>query len=320
MKAKLLSFTEVTVPPPPYRKSTKSGIVEDEKGKRYLVRIEDEHYPILKPGMEGTVEKKVTDFGEFNIFTPKMEKKEVSKVAVITGASRGIGKAIALELAKRGFNIVMNAFHDPPEEGVKAIEEIKKGGREVLFIKGDVSKYDVAETMVKEAVEKLGRVDVLVNNAGLNIDKLLVNMAPDQWQRVIDVDLTGTYNCIRAVLPYMIKQGGGNILNVSSMSAIDGATGQANYAAAKGGVNALTKVVALEYAQYNILCNAILPGFIRTRMTDAMPSGLARDRISKIPLGRKGEPEEVAKLVAFLVTEGTYMTGQLINISAGEYV
>lgn len=320
MKAKLLSFTEVTVPPPPYKKSTKSGIVEDEKGKRHLVRIEDEHYSLLKLGMEGTVEKRKTDFGEFNIFTPKLEKKEVTKVALITGASRGIGKAIALELAKRGFNIVMNAFHDLPEGGVKAMEEIKKGGREAIFIKGDVSKYEEVEKMVKETVDKLGRLDVLVNNAGMNIDKLLVNLTPEQWQRVIDVDLTGTFNCTKAALPHMIQQGGGNIVNVSSMSGIDGATGQANYAAAKGGVNALTKVIALEYAQYNVICNAILPGFIRTRMTDAMPQGLIRDRLMKVPLGRRGEPEEVAKLVAFLVTEGTYMTGQLINISAGEYV
>lgn len=321
MKAKLISYTDVTVPTPPYKKSTKSGIVEDEKGKRQLVMIEDEHYNILKVGMEGRIEKRITDFGEFNFFVPEIkEKKKVSKVALITGASRGIGKAIALELAKRGFNIVMNAFHDLPDEGVKAMEEIKKGGREAVFIRADVSKYEEVEKMVKETVEKLGRVDVLVNNAGMNIDKLLVNMAPEQWQRVIDVDLTGTYNCTRAVLPYMIQQGGGNIVNVSSMSAIDGATGQANYAAAKGGVNSFTKTVALEYAQYNVLCNAVLPGCIKTRMTDAMPYGMLRDRLSKIPLGRRGEPEEVAKLVAFLVTEGNYITGQLINISAGEYV
>jgi NAD(P)-dependent dehydrogenase (short-subunit alcohol dehydrogenase family) len=320
MKVRLISYTDVTVPTPPYRKSTKSGIVEDEEGKRHLVRIEDEHYSILKVGMEGRIEKRVTDFGEFNFFIPEVEKKEISKVAIVTGASRGIGRAIALELARRGFNIVMNAMHDLPAEGVEAMEQIKKCGREVIFIKADVSKYEEVEKMVKETVEKLGRVDVLVNNAGINIDKLLVNMTPQDWQRVIDVDLTGTYNCTRAVLPYMIKQGGGRIVNVSSMSAIDGATGQANYAAAKGGVNSFTKTVAMEYAQYNILCNAVLPGCIRTRMTDAMPPGMLRDRLSKIPLGRRGEPEEVAKLVAFLVTEGDYITGQLININAGEYI
>jgi NAD(P)-dependent dehydrogenase (short-subunit alcohol dehydrogenase family) len=174
--------------------------------------------------------------------------------------------------------------------------------------------------MVKEVVDKLGRIDVLVNNAGINIDKLLVNMTPEQWQRVIDIDLTGTYNCTRAALPQMIQQGGGRVVNVSSMSALDGAVGQANYAAAKGGVISFTKVIAKEYAQYNVLCNAITPGFIRTRMTDAMPPGLFRDRLARNPLGRRGDPEEVAKLVRFLVTEGSYITGQVIGINAGEYV
>lgn len=320
MKAKLISYTDVTVPTPPYKKSTKSGIVEDEKGKRQLVRIEDEHYNILKVGMEGRIEKRVTDFGEFNFFVPEIkEKKEVSKVALITGATRGIGKAIALELARKGFNIVINDL-ELPDEGAEAINEIKKGGREAIFIKADISKYEEVEKMVKEAVEKLGRMDVLINNAGINIDRLLINMTPEQWQKVIDVDLTGTYNCTKAVLPHMMQQGGGRIVNVSSMSALDGAMGQANYAAAKGGVVSLTKTIAMEYAQYNILCNAIAPGCIRTRMTDAMPPGMLRERVSQIPLGRRGEPEEVAKLVVFLVTEGNYITGQLINISAGEYI
>jgi len=320
MKSKLISYTDVTVPTPPYKKSTKSGIVEDEKGKRQLVGIDDEHYNILKIGMEGRIEKRVTDFGEFNFFVPEIkEKKEVSKVALITGATRGIGKAIALELARKGFNIVINDL-ELQDEGAEAINEIKKGGREAIFIKADISKYEEVEKMVKEAVEKLGRMDVLVNNAGINIDRLLINMTPEQWQKVIDVDLTGTYNCTKAALPHMMQQGGGRIVNVSSMSALDGAIGQANYAAAKGGVVSLTKTIAMEYAQYNILCNAIAPGCIRTRMTDAMPPGMLRERVSQIPLGRRGEPEEVAKLVVFLVTEGNYITGQLINISAGEYI
>lgn len=320
MKAKLISYTDVTVPTPPYKKSTKSGIVEDEKGKRQLVGIDDEHYNILKIGMEGRIEKRVTDFGEFNFFVPEIkEKKEVSKVALITGATRGIGKAIALELARKGFNIVINDL-ELQDEGAEAINEIKKGGREAIFIKADISKYEEVEKMVKEAVEKLGRMDVLINNAGINIDRLLINMTPEQWQKVIDVDLTGTYNCTKAVLPHMMQQGGGRIVNVSSMSALDGAMGQANYAAAKGGVVSLTKTTAMEYAQYNILCNAIAPGCIKTRMTDAMPPGMLRERVSQIPLGRRGEPEEVAKLVVFLVTEGNYITGQLINISAGEYI
>ncbi len=319
MKAKLISYTNVTIPTPPYKKATKSGIVEDEKKNRYVVRIEDEYYGLLKMGMKGEIEERKTDFGTFKFFVPAIKKKEVKKAAIVTGASRGIGKAIALELAKRGFDIAINDL-ELPDEGSEAIKKIKKGGRKAIFAKADISKYDEAEKMMKEVVEKLGRIDVLVNNAGMNIDKMLINMTPEQWQKVIDVDLTGVFNCTKAALPHMIQQGGGKIINISSMSALDGAVGQANYAAAKGGVISFTKTVAMEYAPYNILCNAIAPGCIRTRMTDAMPPGMLRERVSQIPLGRRGEPEEVAKLVGFLVTEGNYITGQLINISAGEYI
>ncbi|MDI6819667.1 MAG: 3-oxoacyl-ACP reductase FabG [Candidatus Hodarchaeaceae archaeon] len=319
MKAKLISYTDVAVPTPPYRTSTKSGIVEDEEGKRLLVRIEDEYYPILKIGMEGEVEERRTDFGTFNFFIPAVKKEEKRKVAIVTGASRGIGKAIAFELARSGFDVVISDIEkaDECEENMKRIKEL---GRESIFVKADVSDFNQVENMVKETVEKFGRVDVLINNAGLNIDKLVTTMTLEQWQKVIDVDLNGVFNCTKAILPYMIQQGGGRIVNVSSMSALDGAVGQANYAAAKGGIISFTKVIAKEYAQYNILCNAIAPGFIRTRMTDAMPPGLFRDRLARNPLGRRGEPEEVAKLVRFLVTEGDYITGQVIGINAGEYV
>jgi NAD(P)-dependent dehydrogenase (short-subunit alcohol dehydrogenase family) len=319
MKAKLLSYTDITVPTPPYKTSTKTGIVEDEKGKRRLVRIDDEHYALLKIGMEGELEERKTDFGTFDYFIPAVEREEKRKVALITGASRGIGKAIALELADKGFDVVINDV-ELADEGRDAMEEIEKKGGKAIFLKADVSKFDEVEGMVKAIIEKFGRVDVLVNNAGINIDRLLVNMTPEQWQKVIDIDLTGTYNCTRSVLPHMIQQGGGRIVNISSMSALDGTVGQANYAAAKGGIISFTKVIAREYAQYNILCNAITPGFIKTRMTDAMPPGLFRDRLARNPLGRRGEPEEVAKLVRFLVTEGGYITGQVISINAGEYV
>jgi NAD(P)-dependent dehydrogenase (short-subunit alcohol dehydrogenase family) len=320
MQAKLIAYSIVSIPPLPFKSTYAGGIAEDEDGKRSVVRIEREYFNVLKLGLRGRIEKRATDFGEFDFFIPEVkEKKEASKVALITGASRGIGKAIALELAKRGFNIVINDL-ELPDEGAKAIEDIKSGGREVIFISADISKYEDADRMMKETVEKLGRLDVLVNNAGINIDRLLINMTPEQWQKVIDIDLTGTYNCTRAALPYMIQQGGGRIVNVSSMSALDGAVGQANYAAAKGGVVSFTKTVAMEYAQYNVLCNAIAPGAIKTRMTDAMPPGMLRERVSHIPLGRRGDPEEVAKLVAFLATDGSYITGQLININAGEYI
>ncbi|MDI6642829.1 MAG: 3-oxoacyl-ACP reductase FabG [Candidatus Hodarchaeaceae archaeon] len=319
MKAKLLSYTNITVPTPPYKKATKVGIVEDENGKRCLVRIEDEDYEILKVGMEGEVEERKTDFGTFNFFIPAVKREKRRKVAAVTGASRGIGNAIALELGRSGFNVVISDL-EKTGECDETMKKIAESGGEAIFVQTDVTNLSQVEELMKKTVEKFGRIDVLVNNAGINIDKLVTGMTPEQWQKVIDVDLTGVFYCTKAALPYMIKQGGGRIINISSMSAFDGAVGQANYAAAKGGIISFTKVIAREYAQYNVLCNAIAPGFIKTRMTDAMPPGLFRDRLARNPLGRRGEPEEVAKLVRFLVTEGDYITGQVIGINAGEYV
>lgn len=319
MKGKLISYTNVTVPTPPYQKATKSGIVEDEKGNRRVVRIEDEYYDLVETGIEGEIEERETDFGTFDFFVPAVERGEEAKAAVVTGASRGIGKAIALELARNGYNIVISDIEKTGEceENMEKIEEL---GKEAIFAETDVSDLDQVEEMVEKTVEEFGSVDVLVNNAGINIDKLLTNMTPEQWQKVIDVDLNGVYNCTKAVLPHMVQGGGGKIVNISSMSALDGTQGQANYAAAKGGVISFTKTIAMEYAQHDILCNAIAPGFIETRMTDEMPPGVFKERLEENPLGRRGEPEEVAKLVAFLITEGDYITGQLININAGEYV
>ncbi len=319
MKAKLLSYTDITVPTPPYKKATKAGIVEDENGERRLVRIEDEDYEILKVGIEGEVEERKTDFGTFNFFIPAVKREKRRKAAVVTGASRGIGNAIALELGRSGFNVAISDL-EKTGECDETMREIAESGGEAIFVQTDVTNLNQVEELMKKTVEKFGRIDVLVNNAGINIDKLVTGMTPEQWQKVIDVDLTGVFYCTKAALPYMIQQGGGRIVNVSSMSALDGAVGQANYAAAKGGIISFTKVIAREYAQYNVLCNAIAPGFIKTRMTDAMPPGLFRDRLARNPLGRRGEPEEVAKLVRFLVTEGDYITGQVIGINAGEYV
>ena len=319
MKAKLISYTDITVPTPPYKTATKVGIVEVEKGKRLLVKIEDQYYNILKVGMEGEVEERKTDFGTFNFFIPVVKREKRRKAAAVTGASRGIGNAIALELGKSGFNVVISDL-EKTGKCDEAMKKIAEWGGEAIFVQTDVTNLNQVEELMKKTVEKFGRIDVLVNNAGINIDKLVTTMTPEQWQKVIDVDLTGVFYCTKTALPYMIQQGGGRIVNVSSMSAFDGTVGQANYAAAKGGIISFTKVIAKEYAQYNVLCNAIAPGFIKTRMTDAMPPGLFRDRLSRNPLGRRGEAEEVAKLVRFLVTEGDYITGQVISINAGEYV
>jgi 3-oxoacyl-[acyl-carrier protein] reductase len=319
MRGKLVSYTIVYVPPLPFRSIYAVGIVRDERNELHAVRIDSEHIPVLREQMEGEIVKMKTDFGEMEYFVPAFEKKEVKRVVLITGAGRGIGKATAIEFAKKGFNVIINDI-ELPDEGQEALNIIKELGQEAVFIKADVSKYDEVEKMVKEVIEKFGRIDVLVNNAGINIDRLLINMTPEQWQKVIDIDLTGVFNCTRAVIPYMISQGGGRIINVSSQSAFDGNIGQANYAAAKGGIISFTKVVAREYAQYNILCNAIAPGAIKTRLTEAIPPGQLKERIMRIPLGRRAEPEEVAKVIVFLATDATYITGEVIKVNAGEYL
>ncbi|WP_455368859.1 3-oxoacyl-ACP reductase FabG [[Eubacterium] cellulosolvens] len=317
--AKLISFSLVSIVPPPFKTEYIAGIAEDDQGKRIPIRIDREHLDILRIGITGSLNNKQTDLGEFTYFLPNIEKRLEKKVALVTGATRGIGKAIAIELAKSGYHIAINDL-ELPDEGKEIIKTIEEMGRESFFVKANVTNYDEVEKMVNEILTKFKRIDVLVNNAGINIDRLVTNMSPKDWQQVIDVNLTGVFNCTKAVIPNMIKIGGGKIINMSSQGALDGPVGQANYAASKGGIISFTKVIAKEYAQYNILCNAIAPGCIETRMTDSMPPGMLRERISEIPLGRRGKPEEVAKLVTFLAKETDYITGQLILINAGEYI
>ncbi|MGB6679970.1 MAG: 3-oxoacyl-ACP reductase FabG [Candidatus Bathyarchaeia archaeon] len=317
--AKLISFSLVAIVPPPFKTEYIVGIAEDDQGKRIPIRIDREHLDILKIGITGTLEKKQTDLGEFTYFLPKIEKSSKKKVALITGSTRGIGKAIAIELAKKGYDIALNDL-ELPDEGKEIIKTIDEMGRASIFVKANVADYNDVEKMINEILTKFKRIDVLVNNAGINIDKLVTNMSPQDWQRVIDVNLTGVFNCTKAVIPNMIKIGGGKIINMSSQGALNGPVGQANYAASKGGIVSFTKVIAKEYAQYNILCNAIAPGCIETRMTDSMPPGMLRERVSEIPLGRRGKPKEVAELVIFLADQSDYITGQLILINAGEYI
>lgn len=318
MKARLVSYTVVYVPPYPLRSIYAVGVVENEKGEKIPVRIEQNYIPHLREGLDGEIVRKWTPFGEIDFFIPKVEDKPFRKVALVTGASRGIGRATVLKLASIGYDIALNDL-ELTDEGKEAIKQIESMGRKAVFFKADVSKFSEVQKMVDDVIREFGRIDVLVNNAGINIDRLLINMTLEEWQKVIDVNLNGVFNCTKAVLPYMIKQGGGHIINISSMSALIGAIGQANYAAAKGGIISFTKVIAREYAKYNILCNAIAPGAVKTRMLLSMPPGQLKERVANIPLGRIAEPEEVAELIAFLA-ETTYITGQIISINAGEYV
>src|SRR5208283_6078028 len=222
--AKLLAFSIISVVPPPFKTPYAGGIAETEGGEKMAVRIEGEYLQCLKIGMTGEVVKKKTDFGLLNYFIPNVTQEITRKVALVTGAAQGIGNATAVELARRGFDIAITDL-DQPDDG-SLLKDIEKLGRKAKFVKSDVSRYDAVESMVKEVIGEFGRIDVLVNNAGINLDKLLVDMTPENWQKVIDVDLTGVFNCTKAVLPFMMNQGCGRIVNLSSMSALDGAIGQ----------------------------------------------------------------------------------------------
>ena len=240
-----------------------------------------------------------------------------SKVALITGSSRGIGYAIALEFAKRNIDVVINN-HEHTLEGEKASDEIKKMGRRALYIQADVSDYQQVEKMVEKITKEFGKIDILVNNAGITRDKLLENMDAYTWNSVFSVNLTGVFNCTKAVIKHMKSQGHGKIINISSVVGITGNIGQANYSASKGGVISFTKTIAKEYARYNININAVAPGFIKTSLLQSIPEKVMEKILKKIMLGRLGNPEEVAKLVYFLSSDdSTYITGEVININGG---
>ncbi len=250
----------------------------------------------------------------------KNKEGEINKVALVTGSSRGIGRAIAIELAKKGIDIVVNS-NKSIDKGIETANEIKKLGRRTLYIQCDISNPEQVEKMIEKIINEFGRIDILINNAGIVMDKKLENMDINRWKDVISVNLTGTFNCTKSVIKYMQKQGGGKIINISSIVGEIGNFGQSNYAASKGGVISFTKTVAKEYARNNITVNAIAPGFIKTKMIENIPKGVMQKILDQIPLGRLGEPEEVAKLTCFLVSDNSgYITGQVININGGMYM
>ena len=237
-------------------------------------------------------------------------KELAGKTAVVTGGSRGIGKAIALELASKGANIVINYRSD--EISVQAtIKEIEALGSRAIAVKCDVSIFEQAKLIMKTAVEKFGSIDILVNNAGITKDNLLMRMKEEDFDRVIQVNLKGTFNCIRHVSSIMLKQRSGKIINISSVVGITGNAGQVNYAAAKAGIIGITKSVARELASRGITCNAVAPGFIQTDMTNCLSEKVKEGTLNSIPLKRIGEPQDVANLVCFLASKSSdYITGQ----------
>lgn len=237
------------------------------------------------------------------------------QVAVVTGASRGIGRAVALALAAEGAKVVVN-YASSSGAADAVVAEVAAAGGEALALQADVAQAEQVETLFKTVLDQWGRVDVLVNNAGITRDTLLMRMKNEEWQAVIDLNLTGVFFCTRAVSKTMLKQRSGRIINITSVAGQMGNAGQANYSAAKAGVIGLTKTVARELASRGVTVNAVAPGFIETDMT----SGLAAEPILKmIPLGRYGKPEEIAGMVRFLAADpaATYITGQVFNVDGG---
>lgn len=242
------------------------------------------------------------------------------KVAFITGAGRGIGKAIAHTLASAGADIIgIDLNIDEINSVMKEVERIT--GRKVLALKADVGDYASIEKVVDESISIFGRINILVNNAGITRDNLILRMKDEEWDRVIKTNLTGTFNCTKAVIRSMIKNRDGRIISIASIVGVMGNVGQANYAASKAGIIGFTKSISREYANRGITANAIAPGFIETDMTKELSEEVRNTLISQIPMGRLGMPEDVANAIKFLASdEAAYITGQVIHVNGGMYM
>ncbi|WML51969.1 3-oxoacyl-[acyl-carrier-protein] reductase [Neobacillus sp. PS3-12] len=242
------------------------------------------------------------------------------KAALVTGASRGIGREIALELARNGANVAVN-FSGSEAKANEVVDEIKKLGKDAFAIKCDVSNSEEVATMVKETIDRFGKLDILVNNAGITRDNLLMRMKEDEWDDVININLKGVFLCTKAVSRQMMKQRNGRIINIASIVGAMGNAGQANYVAAKAGIIGLTKTTAKELASRNITVNAIAPGFISTDMTDKLSEDVKVEMLKQIPLARLGEPKDIAKMTVFLASDdSSYVTGQTLHINGGMYM
>jgi NAD(P)-dependent dehydrogenase (short-subunit alcohol dehydrogenase family) len=236
-----------------------------------------------------------------------------------TGSARGIGRAVAIQLARRGAAIAVN-YRSSKSEAESLAADLEELGADCMLIQGDVGVKDEARRIVKDVLDAWKRLDILVNNAGITRDKSMRKMCDDDWADVINVNLNGTYYCTSAALPAMIEQKFGRIINISSFVGQAGAFGQANYAASKGGIIAFTKTLALEMAKYNITANVVAPGYTCTEMLAGIPANILDQIRVRIPLGRFANPEEIGKAVEFLAADGDYVTGQQLNVNGGVYM
>lgn len=242
------------------------------------------------------------------------------KVALITGASHGIGREIALTFAAYGAMVAVN-YNGSKEKAEEVVELIKANGGQAIAIQGSVADFEACGRMVQMVIEQFGHLDILVNNAGITKDNLVMKISEEDFDAVLDTNLKGTFNCIKQVYRPFLKQKSGRIINMTSVSGILGNAGQANYAASKAGVIGLTKSVARELASRGITVNAVAPGFIATKMTEAMSDAAKEATLRQIPLGRVGAPKDIAETVAFLASEkAAYITGQVISVDGGMHM
>lgn len=246
-----------------------------------------------------------------------MQNTLTGKVALVTEASRGIGRAIALKLAAEGAAVVIN-YHGSMEKAKEVKAEIESDGGIAEIMQCNVADYQATEAMIRKVTDDFGRLDILVNNAGITRDGLLMKMSEEDYDTVLDTNLKGTFHCIRFAARQMLRQRGGRIINLSSVSGILGNAGQANYSASKAGVIGLTKSAARELASRGITVNAVAPGFIETEMTAVLSEEVKKASAAQIPLGYFGKPEDIAKTVAFLASDdAAYITGQVIQVDGG---
>jgi len=241
-------------------------------------------------------------------------------VVVVTGASRGIGHAIAAELGQAGAKVVVNYVKSKGQASDLAATLQQSGSPESVAIQADVSDPEQAARLIEETIQRFGRIDVLVNNAGINIDRSMKNLSTQDWSKVIQNDLNGCFYTVKAALPYFMQQKSGKIINISSLNGQVASFGQANYSAAKAGIIGFTRTAALELARSNVTVNAVCPGFIATEMWDGMPDKVKEAILARIPLGRVGTPQEVARAVHYLIVDGDYITGATLNINGGVFM
>ena len=241
-------------------------------------------------------------------------------VVVVTGAGRGIGRAVAEELGREAARIVVNYAHSKEQAEKLAAQLERDGSPQAVAIQADVADKTQAARLIEETIHQFDRIDVLVNNAGINIDRTLKNLTLDDWDKVIQTDLNSCFYTVKAALPHFMRQEYGRVINISSFVGQMGNFGQANYAAAKAGIIGFTKAAALELARYNVTVNAVCPGFIETDMYTGVPDAAKEKIVQRIPLGRVGRADEVARAVRYLVVDGDYITGQALNINGGIYM